>query len=218
MQTKLGVRASDDFSPNLFIEVADGALGRLGYVVIDRAVNGTTSGGVRFAPDVSAAELADLARSMTYKWAFLNVPMGGAKAGIFADPDQLGCERAVLMEAFGRAIGPLVRRQVYYPGVDMGTSLEDLRAIMRGAGRPLVEQQIDGSFCTALTVFETIRQVASFNHVELTGLRVAIEGFGKVGSALAELLAQAGAQLWLSQPSRAHWSPRLGWMWHACCR
>ncbi|MFW6116424.1 MAG: Glu/Leu/Phe/Val family dehydrogenase [bacterium] len=181
--------------PHMIIEVSDETLGKLGYVVIDRAVQGTASGGVRFAPDISPDELASLARSMTYKWAFLNVSMGGAKAGILADPHEIGCDRPTLMEAFGRSIAPLVRRQIYHPGIDMGTTLDDLCAIMRGAGQPLVGRQIDGSFCTGLTVFETIRQVTKSDGIGLDGLRVAIEGFGKVASTVAELLAQAGAKL-----------------------
>jgi glutamate dehydrogenase (NAD(P)+) len=181
--------------PHQIVEVFDATLGRLGYVVIDQPVHGVAAGGVRFSPTVSPAELADIARGMTLKWAFLNVPLGGAKAGIFADPRQLGCDRTTLMEAFGRAIAPLVQQHVYYPGVDMGTTLEDLAAIMRGAGRPLVGEQIDASWCTGLTVFEAVRQMARFAGQDLAGLRVALEGFGKVGSALARLLAQAGARL-----------------------
>jgi glutamate dehydrogenase (NAD(P)+) len=195
MSTEPNVKTFQVSAPNLIIQVSDEALGKLGYMVIDRPVHGTTSGGVRFAPDVSLSELTRLARSMTYKWAFLNVPVGGAKAGIFADPRQLGCSRATLMEAFGRSIAPFVRQQVYHPGIDLGTTLDDLRAIMHGAGRPLLGRQIDGSFCTGLTVFETIRQVIRFHNLELNGLRVAMEGFGKVASIVAELLAQAGAKL-----------------------
>lgn len=181
--------------PQLIITVLDETFGKLGYVVIDRPVRGMVAGGVRFAADVSPNELTSLARSMTYKWAFLNVPMGGAKAGICADPEQLGCERAAIMEAFGRTIAPLVQRQLYHPGLDIGTTLDDLQAIMHGAGQPLVGQQIDGTVSTALTVFETIRQTVRFKGLELAGLRVALEGFGKVGSALAPMLAEAGAKL-----------------------
>ena len=181
--------------PQLVVDVFDEPFGKLGYVVIDRPVQGIASGGVRFAPDVSVDELAGLARSMTYKWAFLNVPLGGAKSGIFADPSQLGCDRATLMEAFGRSIAPLVRQHVYYPGVDLGTTLDDLRAIMRGVGQPLPEKQIDGSFCTALTVFEAIRQTIKFNGLKLANLRVAVEGFGKVASTVIKLLAESGAKI-----------------------
>jgi glutamate dehydrogenase (NAD(P)+) len=181
--------------PNLVITISDSKMGQIGYLVIDRTVGGSASGGIRFTPDVSIEELSSLAMAMTYKWAFLNVPMGGAKAGIFATPDALDCERAELMEAFGRGMKSLVTKGVYYPGIDLGTTLDDLYAIMQGAGKPLVGEQIDGSFATALTVFETIRQVAKFSERDLRGVRVGIEGFGKVASAVAELLATAGARI-----------------------
>jgi glutamate dehydrogenase/leucine dehydrogenase len=89
----------------------------------------------------------------------------------------------------------LVQKGVYFPGIDLGTTMEDLQAIMSGAGRPLVGEQIDGSYATALTVFETIRQVAKFSNQELGGVRVGLEGFGKVASAVGELLADAGAKI-----------------------
>jgi glutamate dehydrogenase (NAD(P)+) len=181
--------------PNLVMTVSDGKLGEIGYLVVDRTVAGSAAGGTRFAQDVSIAELTSLARSMTFKWAFLNVPMGGAKAGIFADPGQLGCKRSELMEAFGRGITSLVQKNVYYPGIDLGTTPDDLHAIMQGAGNPLVGEQIDGSYATALTVFETIRQVSIFHGWDLRGLRVALEGFGKVASSVGKMLQNAGATL-----------------------
>ena len=181
--------------PNLVVTIADAELGEIGYLVIDRTVNGSASGGIRFTPDVSIAELSSLAMAMTYKWAFLNVPMGGAKAGIFAVPEKLGCERSELMEAFGRGMKSLVAKRVYIPGIDLGTTLEDLYLIMEGAGNPLVGEQIDGSYATALTVFETAKQVAKFAQKELSGVRVGVEGFGKVASVVANLLADAGANI-----------------------
>jgi len=181
--------------PSLKVDVMDDDLGLMGYVVIDRPVQGTASGGIRMAKDVTPEELAALARSMMYKWAFLSLPLGGAKGGILADSNLRGTERADLMHRFGRAIAPLVRNRVYLPGIDLGTTLEDLRAIMEGAGQPLPSAQIDGSQCTALTVFETMRQVLRFSERELAGATVALEGFGKVGSRLAQLLDQAGARL-----------------------
>ena len=181
--------------PSLRVEVVDDTRGPLGFVIIDRTVHGVASGGVRLAPDVSVDELAALARSMTFKWAFLGLPLGGAKGGIRADAGLQGVERDALMHAFGQAIAPLVRSRVYLPGIDLGTTLDDLRAIMTGAGSPLPSAQIDGSLCTALTVFESIRQVVRFSGHELAGLTIALEGFGKVGSRLALLLDQAGARL-----------------------
>lgn len=195
MENDTVTTTSQQTAPRLVVDVIDDALGKIGFVVIDRSVRGAASGGVRFLPTVTLDEIISVARSMTYKWAFLNVPMGGAKAGIFADPAQLGCSRAGLMEAFGRSIGPLVRQGAYYPGIDMGTTMDDLRAIMRGVGQPLVGDQIDGSLSTALTVFESIRQSARFSGLRLKELRVAIEGYGKVASVLAHLLTEAGAKV-----------------------
>jgi glutamate dehydrogenase (NAD(P)+) len=190
-----GISGLADPGPERIIEVVDGGFGPLGYVVIDRLVGGAAAGGVRMAPDVTPGELALVARTMTHKCAFLHKALGGAKAGICADPEQLGCDRVTLLEAFGRAIAPLVRGQSYYPSCDLGTTLDDLRAIMRGAGVPLVGEQIDCSACAALTVFETIRQVARFQGRTTSGLRVALEGFGQVGGAVARRLAASGARL-----------------------
>ena len=195
MSPVLFQRRSLQSPPNLVITIADADLGEIGYLVVDRTINGSASGGIRFTPDVSIEELSSLAMAMTYKWAFLNVPMGGAKAGIFAVPEELKCERADLMEAFGRGLKSLVTKGVYFPGIDLGTTLEDLYSIMEGAGKPLVGEQIDGSYATALTVFETARQVVKYSHRELSGVRVGIEGFGKVASAVAELLAGSGAKI-----------------------
>ena len=179
--------------PSLAMTISADGLGVIGYLVVDRAVGGSASGGTRFARDVSIAELTSLARSMTYKWAFLNVPMGGAKAGVFAYPRQGCCKRSQLMEAFGRSISPLIQQKVYYPGLDLGTRLKDLQAIMQGAGSTLAGEHFDSSYATALTVFETIRQVSIFHRWDLRGLRVALEGFGKVTSSVAEMLQNAGA-------------------------
>ncbi len=182
--------------PNMVVEVYDEQLGHIGYVVIDRPVKNTVSGGVRYLPGESVGNLARIARAMTLKWAFLNVPMGGAKGLIDVDPAKLGCERTHLMESFGRSIQSLVNHQLYFPGIDLGTTSNDLRAIMQGVGLPFAEKgQIDASYATALTAFETVRQVVGFHSGSLTGLRVALEGFGKVGSRLAEMLYQSGAKL-----------------------
>ncbi len=180
--------------PDLVIEAHDPKFGRIGYVVIDRPVRGSSCGGVRYGGDTLEG-LCDIARAMTFKWGWLNVPMGGAKGWITADIAALSCTRSELMRAYGRAIRPLVQRQVYIPGVDLGTTNQDLAEMLGAAGAPLTGEQIDASSATAMTVFESIRAAAAYQGKELPGLRVAIEGFGKVATGLAQLLAQAGACL-----------------------
>jgi glutamate dehydrogenase (NAD(P)+) len=186
---------TETLRPRLVIEVNHETMGKIGYVVIDRTVHYAAFGPVRFVPDVSVDELALNARTMTRKWAFVSATMGGAMASISVNPEALGYDRLTLMETFGRSISALVKQHMYYPGADMGVTLDDLKAIMEGAGRPLVSRQIDSSFYTALTVFETVRQVVKFNGRQLANLEFALEGFGKVGAHFAHLMAQAGAKL-----------------------
>ena len=51
-----------------------------GFVVFDLPGVPVSAGGTRLAPDVSVAEVALLARAMTYKFAVLGQQVGGAKA------------------------------------------------------------------------------------------------------------------------------------------
>ncbi len=180
--------------PDLVVEAHDPVLGKIGYVLIDRPVHGSTCGGVRYGSDTLEG-LCDIARSMTFKWGWLNVPMGGAKGWIHTSAAALGCDRRELMQAYGRAIRSLVQRQVYIPGVDLGTTNQDLADMLGAAGAPLSGEQIDASLATSMTVFQSIRAAVTFQGKELPGLRVAIEGFGKVATGLAQMLAQAGATL-----------------------
>src|SRR5438067_830395 len=57
-----------------------------GFVVFDLPGAALSAGGTRLVPDVSVAEVAVLARSMTYKFAALGEQVGGAKAGVRGDP------------------------------------------------------------------------------------------------------------------------------------
>jgi glutamate dehydrogenase (NAD(P)+) len=190
-----GVSIVPGSQPQLFVHVSDPQLGELGYLVIDRLVQGVSSGGIRYGGGTSPDELAAVARSMSYKWAFINVPIGGAKAGIVRRADDIPGGRERLMRAFGRSIGGLIRAGIYYPGVDMGTTTDDLQLIMHGAGIPWHGVDVDSAWATSLTVFETIRHVADAAGLSMTGMKVAIEGFGSVGSRVARLLSDAGSRI-----------------------
>jgi hypothetical protein len=95
-----------------------------GFVVFDLPGVPVSAGGTRLAPDVSVAEVALLARAMTYKFATLGQQVGGAKAGVRGDPaDRAG--RDALMARFCAAIGPLADAGRFLTGPDMGTAEED---------------------------------------------------------------------------------------------
>lgn len=184
----------DDIRPQLICEVQDEEFGRLGYLVIDRAPGDVAIGGIRQAPNVTIEEVACLARAMTLKCGFLKVWMGGAKAGITAPESLIAARRREVLAAFGRSLGPLLRANIYVAGEDLGISAQDLDIVREGAGLPKVTART-GTYYTALTVVEAIRQVLISQKGALAGSTVAIEGFGRAGSSVAELLARQGASI-----------------------
>src|SRR5580700_5715828 len=78
-----------------------------GFIVFDLPGVPVSAGGTRLAPDVSRAEVALLARAMTYKFAVLGDEVGGAKAGVIGDPADTAA-RAAQMSAYCAEIRPLV--------------------------------------------------------------------------------------------------------------
>jgi len=181
----------------LVCTVASGSTA-MGYVVIDSVVAGRSCGGLRMLPDIDEEEMRGLARAMTLKYGFLGLPQGGAKAGVRGDPEASQEERRLRLGAFGRAIFPLLRSRVYVPGTDMGTNNADIRRMLAAVGVPAGRRELRGTssgYYTALSVKAGARQAAKHIGMRLSGSSVAIEGFGKVGSALAGLLAEANARV-----------------------
>ena len=186
-----------DIKPQLACAVSDGELGPLGWVVLDRALPGTASGGgIRAAPDLTLDEVAAVARAMTLKWAFLNIPHGGAKAGVAVAAELLHRRREDVMAAFGRAIRPLLEHGVYFTGPDLGTTLDDANVVRRAAGTaPVHDADADGGRATATTVVQAVKEAAKVTGVELRGASVAIEGLGRVGREVAARLHDLGARI-----------------------
>lgn len=170
-----------------------------GFVVIDDFISGRGIGGIRLTADVSLNEIARLAREMTLKFAFLRIPSGGAKAGMVMAPGLSAERRKQLSFEFGEAIGDLLRDGKYVCGLDMGTSLEDLAAITAGAGITdgtwTNETDVDSNYCTALTVLAAADALLDVRGRSLKGTTVMVEGLGKVGSHLLQILRDAGARI-----------------------
>jgi glutamate dehydrogenase (NAD(P)+) len=170
----------------------------LGYVVIDSLVNGRACGGLRMLPDIDEAEMRGLARAMTLKYGFLGLPQGGAKAGVLGDPEAPEPDRQILLSRFASSIAPLLTQRIYVPGTDMGTTNDDIRLVLSIAGLKPKKRELQGErsgYYTALSVFTSAKQAVHHIGKRLAGCSVAIEGFGKVGSALAQLLKQADARI-----------------------
>jgi len=170
----------------------------LGHVAIDSLIQDRAHGGLRMAPVVREDELRSLAHTMTLKYGFLRMPFGGAKGGVRGDPEAATPIREATLTAFGRALAPLLLARLYAPAPDMGTDAVDIRRVYQAAGAPVSSRQLrveQSGRHTALTVFHAARRAAEVLGLSLAGSRVAIEGFGKVGRPLADLLHDAGASI-----------------------
>ena len=171
-----------------------------GFVVFDRFVCDRACGGLRVLPDVTVEEIQEQARGMTRKFAFLGIACGGAKSGLIERQGWSDEERGRAFEAFGAAIGPLLRRGVFILGEDMGCRPADLRRISYGAGMAPTpttthtSQRGSGHWAGLGTAVAT---AAALEHAgcRVAGARVAIEGFGRVGRSAALELARRGARL-----------------------
>ena len=179
----------------------DPSTGLKAVIAIHNNRLGPALGGCRYLayPDTTSAveDAARLAQGMSYKAALAGLPQGGGTAVIIR-PAHVE-NRAALFEAFGRCIEQLDGR--YITAIDSGTSVADMDCIAQQT-RYVTSTSAAGdpSPHTAMGVFAGIRStaMARLGSDNLEGLRVAIQGLGNVGFALAEQLHAAGAELLVS--------------------
>jgi leucine dehydrogenase len=180
----------------------DKASGLKAIIAIHSTALGPACGGTRMYPYASAdAALTDalrLARGMSYKNAIADLPLGGGKAVIIGNPatDKSDAKFA----AFANAVNGLAGR--YITAMDVGILPADMPLIARGTKFIAGYDQPgkaggDSGPATALGVFAGLK--AAVKHrlgVDSTGgLRVAIQGLGKVGMGVAKRLHAEGAKL-----------------------
>ena len=192
----LDIPTEDRFGPEKVVLLNDPGAGLEAVVVIDNVAAGPAIGGTRMAPDVTVAEVARLARAMTFKNAAAGLPHGGAKSGIRADPRMPDEDKVALVRAFGRAIRTLTD---YVPGPDMGLD-EALMAHLRDeCGRAVGLPPVLGGIpldvlgATGFGVAVAADVAADLGVVALTGARVVVQGYGAVGRHAARFLAERGA-------------------------
>ncbi|SDJ29683.1 Glu/Leu/Phe/Val family dehydrogenase [Billgrantia gudaonensis] len=188
---------------------SDETSGLRAIIAIHDTRRGPALGGLRIFPYASDADaLTDvlrLSRGMTYKSALADLPLGGGKAVIIADPSR--DKTPELLRAMGRFVDSLGGR--YITAEDSGSSESDMRIIhettphVSGLGRRPGDSG-DPSPFTARGVFCALNSAVrhGLGRQDLDGLRVAIQGVGHVGAHLARQLHEAGARLVLSDVNR----------------
>jgi leucine dehydrogenase len=171
-------------------------------VAIHNTTLGPALGGTRFYPypseDEALRDVLRLSRGMTFKAAAARLDLGGGKAVIIGDPKRIKSEE--LLRAYGRFIDSLGGR--YTTAEDVGTSREDMDLIRRETSHvtgvsPTLGGSGDPSPVTATGVFEGLRACAQevWNEPSLKGRHVAVQGVGKVGYHLTQLLVEDGARV-----------------------
>jgi len=183
--------------------------GRYVVVAIHSTALGPALGGVRMwhyeATIDGARDALRLARGMTYKAAAAGLELGGGKGVICAPkgPPPAGLDRRALLLDFGDLVESLGGR--YITAEDVGIDAEDLVAISERTrqvtGLPADHGGSgDPSPFTALGVEAAMRACARerFGSTDLSSRRIVIAGLGHVGSKLAWRLADAGAELAVS--------------------
>jgi leucine dehydrogenase len=189
------------------IAIHEGSCGLRGFMVIHDTSRGPATGGIRLRSYPSERDaLADgfrLARAMTFKAAASGLPVGGGKI-VLLDSDALVRDEA--LRAVGRAIESLGGR--FLAGRDVGVPVRD-GSLIRSETRFMVDETEEGvgdlNRATAVGVEAGARVALGFatGTEDWTGARVVIQGAGGVGSWLARILSQAGAEIFVSDPDRA---------------
>ncbi|MFF1830634.1 Glu/Leu/Phe/Val dehydrogenase [Paenarthrobacter sp. NPDC058040] len=191
----------DEWGPEKIVVVSDRKTGMRGVLVLDNTARGTGKGGTRMSPSLTVQEVARLARTMTWKWAAVDLFHGGAKAGILGDPNDPNKE--AILRAFARALSNEVPSE-YVFGLDMGLSEEDAaifrdelgdRGASTGLPRALGGFPYDQLGVTGYGVAEAAEAAAQNRNFSLAGARVAIQGFGAVGQAAAVRFVELGASV-----------------------
>lgn len=182
------------------------------YIVRHNDTLGPAKGGIRMTNSVTMDEVAGLAMEMTWKTALIGVPFGGGKAGICVDASTLSpVDKEVIIRSFVRHAVRHIGPELYVPAPDMGTNEEDMGhirdcisyseglSITKGCyvtGKPVILGGIAGRReATGTGVVYTIEAACEKLGLPVEGLRVAVQGFGNVGSVAAAELAKRGARI-----------------------
>lgn len=181
-----------------------------GYRCQYNDARGPTKGGVRYHPDVTIDEIITLAALMTWKCALVDLPYGGTKGGIICDPTKLSeKELERLTRRYTVEISHLLGPNIDIPAPDVFTTsktmawIMDTFSMMKGYTEPSIvtgkPEVLGGSKgrkeATGRGVAIVARELFKALNKNLKGARIAIQGFGNVGSHAALFLSQMGAKI-----------------------
>ena len=181
-----------------------------GYRSIHSDALGPSIGGVRFHPDVYEDEVAALSVWMTFKTSLMGLPLGGAKGGVVVDPSELSKgELERLSRGYVNKVYQLAGSNKDLSGPDMGTNIQVMTWMMDEYNRLRGEQDVGvfmrkpvglhgsqgGLESTGIGLAVAAREIMDLRGQSLKGAKVAIQGFGNVGTSAMKHLNLLGAEI-----------------------
>ena len=190
----------DEWGPEKVIQVYDSQIGMTGILIIDNTAKGPGKGGMRIAEGLTPYEIFRLARTMTWKCAIADLPFGGAKGGISANPEKI--DKPLYIRAFARRIAPFVP-SLYIGAPDLGTGEKEMAAFVdeignvdAATGKPVELGGVPHELGTTGYGVAIATEIAAKKMgLRISDLRATVQGFGVVGSATARYLSQMGARI-----------------------
>ncbi len=184
---------------------SDHEVGLRAIISIHDTTLGPALGGCRmksYASENDALlDVLRLSRAMTYKSSMAGLNLGGGKSVVILDrPEQKTPE---LLRAFAERINLL--KGNYIGAGDIGSNTDDLHIMHQYSPYITGLAKEDGglgdsAILTSLGVFRGIQAAVKekLNRDDMDGLRVAVQGAGKVGYHLVEHLLNAGCTVYIS--------------------
>ncbi|MCC7210571.1 MAG: Glu/Leu/Phe/Val dehydrogenase [Candidatus Brocadia sp.] len=181
-----------------------------GFRAQHNAARGPYKGGVRYHPELTIDDLKALAMEMTWKCSLSGVPFGGAKGGIVCSPKTLSKgELERLTRRYTYAIMPIIGVEKDIPAPDVNTNeqimawMMDTYSINNGyctpgivTGKPInVGGSLGRTDATGLGIAYTIANAVKYRKMNLKNLKVTIQGYGNVGSAVGRFLGEMGCRI-----------------------
>ena len=179
-----------------------------GFRVTHNIARGPSKGGIRYHPDVTLDEVKALSMWMTWKCSLMGLPFGGAKGGVQCDPKAM--TRGELERMTRRFTSEIINEigpEKDIPAPDVGTNANtmawifDTYSMNKGhsvlgvvTGKPLT---IGGSLgreeATSRGGLFCLESALQRLDLPMQGLKIAVQGFGNVGSFFAKFVAELGA-------------------------
>ncbi len=182
----------------------------LGYRAQHNNAIGPFKGGIRIHPGVNLDEVKALSTWMTFKCGVVGVPYGGGKGGIIADPFQLSeGELERLSRGYARAIAPVVGEKVDIPAPDVGSNGQ-VMAWMIDEHQKTTGEFAPGTYtgkpvgfygslarteATGYGIALMAREAAKKINLDIKNAKVALQGFGNVGSFTGKYIVELGGTL-----------------------